>query len=100
MKDLLVKIDKKGKDWVELDVYTKIGKKTFSLKTLRIVYNEGKVDLNWGSIGHMGFLCEHCKKAELENIANGHMSFHEEEGGLCSMCANTEEIFRKYEDRF
>jgi hypothetical protein len=98
LRPFLVKIDKQDSDSADIDIYTKSSKRGFRLKTLRIWLDErGEIRSSLATIEHEGFLCLHCGKAELSDIANGHILI-EADQGLCAMCANTEEIFSRHID--
>lgn len=96
MRNIVVKIEKKEKDHIQLGVHWKVGENKLNLQSLHIWYEDEKISTTWGKQIYQGYLCERCKAVVLDGIADGHINFENKAGGLCAVCANTEEIYSKY----
>lgn len=94
MKNLVVKTLRKEKNYVVLDIFSKVPEKKREIvnSELTVVRDEktGAVSTFVSSKEHKAFLCLHCGKVEYHYNGNGHIY------PLCSECANTQEIFYKY----
>jgi len=98
MRDIVVKIDKKDKLYVDLDVYSRTSKRGFNLYTVtaRFLGTDQAPSLKtWEKI-HPGFMCLACGKPELSDVANGHILVEKPDLGLCGSCASTQEIFERF----
>jgi len=108
MKDLYLKTKRESKDWYTIDIYKKTGKRSFEMKTLSVSLEDEEIKTKWYDAKYNGFLCLNCKDQvfrerinkrfnETTNLNDGHYLI-KDNIGLCSVCANTENIFHKYID--
>lgn len=94
MQNLVIKLDRKGKDYQTYNIFNKIEKSKNAIYVQELyIYRdhetkETKVRLS--NVKHHAFLCLNCRKVEYHNNGNGHIY------PLCSECANTEKIFHTY----
>jgi len=104
MRNLVVKLSRKEKDYQEIDVYVRTSKRGFNLHTVVIWVDQVKGSYN-ANLGfqsrnsdtiHPGFMCLACGKPELSDIANGHILVEKPDLGLCGSCASTQEIFERF----